>query len=102
MTVTTVRTGATTVEPPRATSVDALRGLVMVLMALDHTREFFTNWPGNPLDPQNTTPALYLTRWATHVCAPVFVFLAGTSIFLQRRRKTGGQLTRLLFTRGLW
>ncbi|HEX8178064.1 MAG TPA: heparan-alpha-glucosaminide N-acetyltransferase domain-containing protein [Pyrinomonadaceae bacterium] len=84
------------------TVVDALRGFVMVLMALDHTREFFTNWAGNPLDPQHTTVMLYLTRWATHLCAPVFVFLAGTSIFLQRRRKTERQLAYLLFTRGLW
>ncbi|HEX8686630.1 MAG TPA: heparan-alpha-glucosaminide N-acetyltransferase domain-containing protein, partial [Pyrinomonadaceae bacterium] len=94
--------GVTTNSPPRVTAVDALRGFVMVLMALDHTREFFTSWDGNPLDPQHTTPLLYLTRWATHVCAPVFVFLAGTSIFLQRRRKTERQLAGLLFTRGLW
>jgi uncharacterized membrane protein len=102
MAVTTVSAGVTTNNPPRVTAVDALRGLVMVLMALDHTREFFTNWAGNPLDPQQTTPTLYLTRWATHLCAPVFVFLAGTSIFLQRRRKTERRLTGLLLTRGLW
>lgn len=86
----------------RVSAVDVMRGFVMVVMALDHTREFFTNWAGNPLDPQHTTLALYLTRWVTHICAPTFVFLAGTSIFLQRQRKTDGQLTRLLFTRGLW
>jgi uncharacterized membrane protein len=66
----------------RATVVDVLRGLVMVLMPLDHTREFFTSYSANPLDPQHTTFLLYLTRWITHLCAPVFVFLAGTSIFL--------------------
>jgi uncharacterized membrane protein len=102
MTVTTVSAGVTPSEPPRVTAVDVMRGFVMVLMALDHTREFFTNWAGNPLDPQHTSPMLYLTRWATHLCAPVFVFLAGTSIFLQRRRKTERQLTGLLLTRGLW
>jgi uncharacterized membrane protein len=102
MVTTTVSAGVTTFDPPRVTAVDAMRGFVMVLMALDHTREFFTNWAGNPLDPQSTTPMLYLTRWATHVCAPVFVFLAGTSIFLQRRRKTERRLTGLLLTRGLW
>lgn len=94
--------GSETAARPRLSAVDVMRGFVMVVMALDHTREFFTNWAGNPLDPQHTTPALYLTRWVTHICAPVFVFLAGTSIFLQRQRKTERQLTRLLFTRGLW
>ena len=64
-------------SPNRATSVDVLRGLVMVVMALDHTREFFTNSSANPLDPQLTSFAMYLTRWVTHLCAPVFVFLAG-------------------------
>jgi uncharacterized membrane protein len=102
MVIKTASAGVSTSNPTRVTAVDALRGFVMVLMALDHTREFFTNWAGNPLDPQQTTPMLYLTRWATHLCAPVFVFLAGTSIFLQRRRKTERQLTGLLLTRGLW
>lgn len=101
MSVSTNSAGIAT-APPRVTSVDVLRGFVMVLMALDHTREFFTNWTGNPLDPQHTTLMLYLTRWATHLCAPVFVFLAGTSIFLQRRRKTKRRLANLLLTRGLW
>src|SRR5580700_11343698 len=80
----------------RVTVVDVLRGLVMVLMPLDHTREFFTSYAGNPLDPQHTVFLLYLTRWITHLCAPVFVFLAGTSIFLQQRRKSRSQLTEHL------
>lgn len=100
-------TGVAIPTPPRAvrtrlTAVDALRGFAMVLMPLDHTREFFTNWAGNPLDPQHTFFLLYLTRWMTHLCAPIFVFLAGTSIFLQQQRKSPRQLTRLLLTRGLW
>jgi uncharacterized membrane protein len=86
----------------RVTAIDVLRGLVMVLMPLDHTREFFTSYSGNPLDPQHTTFLLYLTRWITHLCAPVFVFLAGTSIFLQQQRKISSQLTRHLLARGLW
>jgi uncharacterized membrane protein len=86
----------------RATVVDVLRGLVMVLMPLDHTREFFTNYSGNPLDPQHTTFLLYLTRWITHLCAPVFVFLAGTSTFLQQQRKIRSHLTQHLVARGLW
>ncbi|MFP5262639.1 MAG: DUF1624 domain-containing protein [Blastocatellia bacterium] len=102
MSLSTVRAGIATSTAPRVTAIDALRGFVMVLMALDHTREFFTNWTGNPLDPQQTTFMLYLTRWMTHLCAPAFVFLAGTSIFLQRQRKTERHLSNLLFTRGLW
>jgi uncharacterized membrane protein len=94
--------GSATPTPPRVSAVDALRGFVMVVMALDHTREFFTNWAGNPLDPQHATFMLYLTRWITHICAPTFVFLAGASIFLQRRRKTQRQLANMLLTRGLW
>src|ERR1700760_4379182 len=86
----------------RATVVDVLRGLVMVLMPLDHTREFFTSYSGNPLDPQHATLLLYLTRWITHLCAPVFVFLAGTSIFLQQQRKIRSRLTQHLLVRGLW
>jgi uncharacterized membrane protein len=90
--------------PPtsRVSAVDVLRGLVMVIMALDHTREFFTNDSGNPLDPQQTSLMLYLTRWVTHLCAPVFVFLAGTSIFLQQQTKSMRELTALLLTRGVW
>lgn len=86
----------------RVTTIDTLRGFVMVLMALDHTREFFTDFAGNPLDPQQTTLMLFVTRWVTHLCAPVFVLLAGTSIFLQQQRKTTRALTGLLLTRGLW
>ncbi len=107
MSASTVSTGIAASNQPhalrtRVAVVDALRGFVMVLMPLDHTREFFTNFAGNPLEPQHTTFMLYLTRWMTHLCAPVFVFLAGTSIFLQQQRKTKRQLTKLLLARGLW
>ncbi|MDI1356365.1 MAG: heparan-alpha-glucosaminide N-acetyltransferase domain-containing protein [bacterium] len=68
----------------RITSIDLVRGLVIVIMALDHTRDLIhANALGvDPLDLKVTTPALYLTRWITHLCAPVFVFLAGTSVYL--------------------
>jgi uncharacterized membrane protein len=88
----------------RLSSVDHLRGLVMVLMVLDHTREFFMNYPRfEPTDLATTTPLLFLTRWVTHFCAPVFVFLAGTGAFLMHAHgKSKPEVSRFLFTRGLW
>ncbi len=71
---------------PRLNSIDTLRGLVMALMTLDHTRDFFSAAHFPPTDLTQTTVSLFLTRWITHYCAPVFVFLAGTSIYLWRSR----------------
>ena len=87
---------------PRVESVDVLRGLVMVIMALDHTREFFSNFGGNPTDAATAPGIIFFTRWITHLCAPTFVFLAGTSIYLQFLRKPRPQLARFLVTRGAW
>ncbi|WP_223033130.1 DUF1624 domain-containing protein [Hanstruepera marina] len=95
----------TLVKSTRIQSIDILRGLVMIIMALDHVRDY-TNTGYLFLDPTNmdtTTPSLFFTRWITHFCAPVFVFLAGTSAFLYGSKKTSKKaLSKFLFTRGLW
>ena len=86
----------------RIESIDALRGLVMIVMVLDHVRHAFM-LTGNPEDVATTTPGLFLTRWVTHFCAPVFVFLAGTSAWLyESRGRSKREVARFLFTRGLW
>jgi uncharacterized membrane protein len=86
---------------PRLDSIDLLRGLVMILMALDHTRDFFGTGGMNPRDVAD--PVLFLTRWITHYCAPIFIFLAGLSAYLYgtRGRRTG-EVSRFLLTRGFW
>jgi uncharacterized membrane protein len=87
----------------RLDAIDALRGLVMVLMALDHVRDYFTDIQIDPLQLSTTYPALYFTRWITHFCAPTFVFLAGTGAFLYGSRgKTKGELSWFLISRGIW
>lgn len=99
------------IEPPggraRLYSVDLLRGIAMILMALDHSRDYF-HFCGfysgfDPLDLSQTYSALFITRWVTHFCAPIFVFLAGTGAYLSASRgKSRSELSILLFTRGLW
>jgi uncharacterized membrane protein len=93
-----------TVPPKRfrIESVDAVRGVIMILMALDHTRDFF-GMPGvSPTDLSSATAALFFTRWVTHFCAPVFFLLTGTGAYLSLTRKTQPELSQFLFTRGLW
>jgi len=92
------------VKKSRVESIDILRGLVMILMALDHVRDYF-HISANLDDPLNlatTTPYLFGTRWITHFCAPTFVFLSGTSIYMQSLRKTKKELSLFLIKRGLW
>jgi uncharacterized membrane protein len=86
----------------RIESVDVVRGVIMIIMALDHTRDFFGIPGQNPTDLTTASPALFLTRWITFFCAPVFFLLTGTGAYLSLRRKSPKELSRFLFTRGLW
>ena len=89
----------------RAEAIDLLRGLVIVIMVLDHARDFFHAGAlagEDPLDVEQTTVALYATRWVTHLCAPVFVLLAGVSAWMRGQSVSRGELSVYLLTRGLW
>ena len=88
----------------RISSIDILRGLVMIIMALDHVRDFFhiSAMTEDPTNPATTTPILFFTRWITHYCAPVFVFLSGTSAFLSGQKKSKKELSSFLLKRGLF
>ncbi len=89
----------------RVSSVDIVRGLVMIIMALDHVRDLYyvDSFTSDPLNLQTTTPALFLTRWITHLCAPVFVFLSGVSAYLSFSKEQNYRQTRaFLVKRGLW
>ena len=86
----------------RIDAVDVLRGIIMVLMALDHVRDFFGDLAVSPTNLATTTPALFFTRWVTHFCAPVFFLLTGAGARLALSRRTRAELSRFLLTRGLW
>lgn len=86
----------------RIESIDLLRGLVMIIMALDHVRDYFYYLQTDPTNLEMTTPALFFTRWITNFCAPVFVFLSGVSAYLVQHKKGKRQVSFFLFTRGIW
>ncbi|RAV98376.1 DUF1624 domain-containing protein [Pseudochryseolinea flava] len=91
-------------QKSRIASIDILRGIVMVIMALDHTRDFFHIYgiTDQPTNLETTTPILFFTRWITHYCAPTFVLLSGVAIRISTERKTTKELSLFLLTRGLW
>jgi len=90
------RVATTVTRATRLMSLDVVRGVVMVLMAIDHVRVYSGLPPGGP------TAGIFFTRWITHFCAPAFVFLAGTSAFLSGRKRTRPELSRHLLVRGAW
>ena len=92
------------INKTRIQSVDLLRGMVMIIMALDHTRDYFHKaaFIYEPTDLTHTNVPLFFTRWITHFCAPVFMFLAGTSAFLSGQKKSKKELCGFLVTRGIW
>jgi uncharacterized membrane protein len=97
-----VQAGAIAPARTRIEAVDLVRGLIIILMALDHTRDFFGDLASQPTNLETTTTALFFTRWITHICAPVFFLLTGTSAYLMLRRLSTRELSRFLLTRGAW
>ena len=94
----------TSISKPRIQSIDLLKGLVMVVMALDHVRDYFhySAFFFDPTDPTQSTLPIFFTRFITHFCAPAFSFLAGLSAFMIGKRKPINELSCFLFKRGLW
>src|SRR3984885_2028411 len=94
--------GAVIPKRARIESIDIVRGVIMIIMALDHTRDFFGNSSISPTDLSQTTVPLFFTRWITHFCAPVFFLLTGAGAYISLRKKSKRELSQFLFTRGLW
>lgn len=88
----------------RIASIDLSKGIVMVIMALDHTRDYFhySAFFFDATDPTQTTLPIYFTRFITHFCAPAFSFLAGLSAFMIGKRKPINKLSTFLLKRGIW
>ncbi|WP_224750967.1 DUF1624 domain-containing protein [Mucilaginibacter pankratovii] len=93
-----------TILKNRITSIDFLRGTIMIIMALDHVRDYLYSgsFLYDPLDLTKTSGILFFTRWITHFCAPIFMLLAGTSAYIIGQRKTKTELSIFLVKRGLW
>ncbi|HLK31357.1 MAG TPA: heparan-alpha-glucosaminide N-acetyltransferase domain-containing protein [Puia sp.] len=92
------------VSKNRITSIDFLRGSIMIIMALDHVRDylFSGSFLFDPLDLEKTNVPIFFTRWITHFCAPIFMLLAGTSAYIMGQKKTKKELSVFLLKRGLW
>ncbi len=88
----------------RIESIDLLRGIVMIIMAIDHVRDYFhfDSFLYDPVDIEHSNGGLFITRWITHLCAPTFIFIAGTSAYFVTQRKSAKNASYFLFTRGLW
>ena len=88
----------------RIESIDLLRGIVMIIMAIDHVRDYFhfDAFLYSPVDISQTSAGLFITRWITHLCAPTFIFLAGVSTYFVAQRKTLNDTSFFLLTRGIW
>lgn len=94
----------TAITKTRIESIDLLKGVVMVIMALDHVRDYFhySAFMFDPANPTQSTLPIFFTRWVTHFCAPAFSFLAGLSAFMVGKRKTQNELSAFLLKRGIW
>src|SRR3569833_2123403 len=100
----TATAAASPTTKSRINSIDLLRGTVMIIMALDHVRDYFHaySYEYDPTDLQHTSVAIFFTRWITHFCAPIFMLLAGVSACLYGYKNGKRALSFFLFTRGLW
>jgi uncharacterized membrane protein len=90
------------IKRARIESVDVVRGVIMIIMALDHVRDYFSNAGFEPTDLSQTNVVLFFTRWITHFCAPVFFLLTGTGAYLSLKKQSQSKLSWFLFTRGIW
>lgn len=100
----TVRPTRITAKHKRIESIDLLRGTVMIIMAIDHVRDYFHSsaFLYDPTNLDRTSVPIFFTRWITHFCAPIFMFLAGISAYLYGNKRSRKELSFFLFTRGAW